>query len=366
MSSVSFHTAQGMAGPANSGNFWPRLSVLDHVDFVALSTSLYTLLFLLPGDMRMRVSGPSSYLARVLVAVLVLGLFPDAGVAQTATTDYSKPANLFASYSGRDVPEPNFANSTRLEQLVKDGKLRLSLNDAIAIALENNLDLVIARYNLNIADTDVLRVKSGQSVRGVNTGVVANTPGGGTLSVGGGGAGGTSTGGGGAGAGSGGIVLSTVGVGPLIESFDPQLTSTLSIQHTSAPQANTVVAGVPALLQNTSTVNFGYQQGWATGTLFNLNFNNSRITSNSTRTFLVPQLNSNFIIQLRQHLLQGLSWTSNRRFILLARNNREITDVAFRQQIIFTVTQIENMYWNLVNAYEDVKAKQRAVQLSQE
>src|SRR5581483_3644810 len=90
------------------------------------------------------------------------------------------------------------------------------------------------------------------------------------------------------------------------------------------------------------------------------------ITSNSTRTFLVPQLNSNFIIQLRQHLLQGLSWTSNRRFILLARNNREITDVAFRQQIIFTVTQIENMYWNLVNAYEDVKAKQRAVQLSQE
>jgi outer membrane protein TolC len=275
--------------------------------------------------------------------------------------------NVLAPYEPRHVADINFSNSSRLHDSVKDGKLMLSLDDAIALALENNLDLVIARYNLPIADTDILRTKSGAAARGVNTGLVTGTPGGGTLSVGasGGGAGGTSTAAGGAGAGAGGIVSSSLGVGPPIDSFDPILTSQINTQHATTPQSNTIFSGVPSLTQNTGTYNFGYQQGFSTGTLFNVAFNNSRVTTNSIRTLLMPQLNSAFTVQLRQHLLQGLSVTSNRRFIIQARNDREIADIAFRQQIMFTVSQIENMYWNLVNAYEDVRAKQRAVELAQ-
>lgn len=295
--------------------------------------------------------------------------------SQQPTQDFTKSAPLFpnvlAPYQARHVPEANLTNSTRIGNLIQDGKLMLSLDDAIALALENNLDLVIARYNLPIADTDILRTKSGASDRGVNTGLVQGTPGGGVGGIGntgatGGGAGGTAAAAGGVGAGAGGLVSSTLGVGPAVDSFDPILTSSLGLQHTNTPESNTVFTGVPSLLQNTGTENFGYQQGFSTGTLLNVTFDNSRVTTNSVRTFLVPQLNSNYLVQFRQHLLQGLSIASNRRFMVIARNNREIADEAFRQQVIFTVTQIETLYWNLVSANEDLKAKQRALSLAQQ
>jgi outer membrane protein TolC len=292
-----------------------------------------------------------------------------------AQQDYTKSAPIFPNvlqpYAPRHVPEPNMSNSVRVDRLTQDGKLMLSLNDAIALALENNLDLVIARFNLPIADTDILRTKSGAATRGVNTGIVQNTPGGGVGGIGntgiaGGGAGGTSAAAGGAGTGAGGLVASTLGVGPPLDSFDPLFSSSFGIQHTDTPQSNTVFSGVSSLLQNTGSANFSYAQGFTSGTLLTVTSLNSRATTNSPRNLLVPQLNSNFLIQLRQHVLQGLGFAPNRRFIVIARNNREIVDIAFRQQIIFTVTQIENLYWNLVSAYEDLNAKQRALAQAQQ
>lgn len=307
-----------------------------------------------------------------VVKCLIIALMACPAAWSQQKADYTKSApifpNVIAPYQARQVPTVNFTNSQRLVSLVKDGRLMLSLDDAIAAALENNLDLVIARYNLPIADTDILRTKSGAAARGINAGVVSGTPGGGTVSVGasGVGAGGTTTGAGGAGTGTNGLVNSTLGSGPPVDSFDPVVTSALSVQHSTVPQTNLLFSGVSALTQATGTVNFGYSQGFPTGTLFTVTFDNSRVTTNSTRSILVPQLNSNYVLQFRQHLLQGLSVASNRRFIIQARNNREIADIAFRQQIIFTATQIENMYWDLVNAYESLKASQRALQLAQQ
>ena len=111
--------------------------------------------------------------------------------------------NPFDAYRGKSVPPPSLENSARLDSLIRDGKLYLTLQNAIDLALENNLDLVIARYNLPIAQMDVLRTQAGGSVRGVNTGVVSGTPGGAGGVFGsssGAGAGGTSGGAGGAGA----------------------------------------------------------------------------------------------------------------------------------------------------------------------
>src|SRR5271155_5094228 len=152
--------------------------------------------------------------------------------------NYSQPVSHFpnpiAPYTARHLAAPNLANTARIDQLMHEGKLYLSLNDAVALALENNLDIAIARYNLNIADTDVWRAKAGAATLGVNTGVVQNTPGGGVGGLGtqvGSGQGGTSVGAGGAGAGSGGLVVSTLGSGPVINSFDPVLTGTLQLDH---------------------------------------------------------------------------------------------------------------------------------------
>src|SRR3954467_14616920 len=138
-----------------------------------------------------------------------------------AKVDFSKPKNYLPNplspYIGRDVEQPSFQNSSRIEDLLHDGKLMLSLSDAIALALENNLDLAISRYNLQIADTDILRTKAGASARGVASGLVQGTPGGGVGGFGSGargaGAGGTSGGAGGAGSGASGLVQSTIGTG---------------------------------------------------------------------------------------------------------------------------------------------------------
>ncbi len=287
--------------------------------------------------------------------------------------DYSKPASHFpyfiSPYVPRSVAAPNLANTSRIDGLMHDGKLYLSLNDAIALALENNLDIAIARYNLNIADTDVLRAKAGAQILGVPVGVVQNTPGGGVGGIGtqvGSGTGGTTLGAGGAGAGAGGLVGSTAGglFGPLITSFDPVLTGTLQEDH-SASQSINLFGGVPIVTQNTGTVNFAYQQGFQWGTILSLGFNNSRITSNSPFNILTPSLSSGFQLKLSQHLLQGFGFAANNRFIRIAKNNRELSDVAFRLQIITTVDQIENMYWDLVYAYENQRVKEESLAFSQ-
>jgi outer membrane protein TolC len=289
---------------------------------------------------------------------------------QIQLQDYAKPRSHFpnpiAPYTARHLPPPNLSNTPRIDQLMQDGKLMISMDDAIALALENNLDIGIARYNLNIADTDILRAKAGASILGVNAGVVQNTPGAGVGGLGsqvGSGSGGTSAGAGGAGTGTGGIVGSTLGLGPLITSFDPVLTGTLQWDH--ADQLSGSVFSVPVVAQNTQTYNFSYGQGFQSGTNMSVGFNNSRVTNNSPFSTLSPQLNSGFQFRLTQHLLQGLGLAANDRFIRIAKNNREITDVAFRLQVTSTVDQIENMYWDLVFAYENVRVQKESLAFAQ-
>ncbi|MFB3915738.1 MAG: TolC family protein [Terriglobales bacterium] len=301
-----------------------------------------------------------------LFAVAVLA-FSTSVRAQDYSRGKSAFPNVFAPYTSQQVPPPKYTNSARINNVLKDGKLQLSLDDAIVLALENNLDLAISRYNLSIADTEILRTKGGAASLGVNTGIVQGTPGGGTvLTTGaqGGGPGGTTTAAGGAGTGAGGIVTSTLGAGPSIPSFDPVLSSSLFIEHGTFPQSSSFVTGTSLLQQNTGTANFSYTQGFATGTSLSVTYNNNRQTTNNLRSMLNPILNGSYRIQLTQPLLEGFGIGVNRRFIRIAKNNREITDVAFRLQVTTTVGQIENIYWNLVNAYEDVKAKQRAVDLA--
>jgi outer membrane protein TolC len=136
-------------------------------------------------------------------------------------------------------------------------------------------------------------------------------------------------------------------------------------EHAIQPQANTVFSGVPSLLSNTGTANFSYNQGFAPGTNLSVGFQNNRQTTNSLFNTLNPTINSNFRATLTQHLLQGFGMGLNTRFIRIARNDREIADVAFRNQVIETVSQIENIYWDLVNAYETEKAKERSLALAQ-
>jgi outer membrane protein len=289
-----------------------------------------------------------------------------------ADRDFSKPNSYFPKiwnpYEPITVAAPVTTNSQRLDALVHNGKIYLSLADAIVLGLENNYDIAIQRYNLDIADTDLLRARAGSNVLGVSSGLVQGTLGGSSTSSNslssGGGPGGTSTASGGAGAGSGGIVSTTNGSGPTPEVLDPVLTGTLELQRTTTPEPTPFASGSSSLNQNTDTYNFNYNQGFLTGTQLQVAFDNSRVTNNSVFNAYSPELQSSFQATLTQHLLNGFGPGINGRFILEAKNDRRISDSAFRQQILYTINQIENIYWVLVSDYEDVQSKQRALEQS--
>ena len=275
--------------------------------------------------------------------------------------------NPIGAYRGRTAPPPVLANSMRINALVRDGKLYLSLRDAIDLALENNLDLVIARYNLPIAQMDILRTQAGGQVRGVNTGVVQGTPGGGAGGAGaGGGAGGTTGGAGGAGAGASGIVSSTLGTGTSVSNFDPTLSVQGYVDHASQQLSNFQLEGVNVYKVNTIAGTVSYNQAFATGGNVQVNWSNSRQTSNGIYDFFSPQLNSSMQAIVSQPLLAGFGFGPNLRFLRIARTNQKISDIAFKAQAIATVTQICNLYWDLVSAYEDEQVQERSAAFATE
>ena len=277
--------------------------------------------------------------------------------------------NPFDAYRGKSVPPPSLENSARLDSLIRDGKLYLTLQNAIDLALENNLDLVIARYNLPIAQMDVLRTQAGGSVRGVNTGVVSGTPGGAGGVFGsssGAGAGGTSGGAGGAGAGASGLVQSTLGTGSVVSSYDPLINAKTSVDHTTQLLPNQILYGVPVIHQNTILGNITYSQAFPTGGAIQVAWNNNRQTSNSPNNTLNPQLNSYFEFYANQQLLAGFGLGPNLRFLRIAKTNQKVGDIAFRAQLIATVTQICDLYWDLVNAYDNEHVGERSVAFATE
>jgi outer membrane protein TolC len=278
--------------------------------------------------------------------------------------DMPKSHNPLNAYSPDYVLEPVLANSPRIDRLVRDGKLYLSLKNAIDLALENNLDLAIARYNLPIANTDILRTQAGGFFRGVNTGVVQGTPGGGVGGFGtgapGAGAGGTTGGAGGAGAGASGLVQSTLGAGTAVSSYDPFISANGGEEHQTLPLSNLTLNGVPTLQTNTGQFSVNYSQAFATGTSVSFSFNNARQTTNSIFTNLSPSLNSQYRVVVQQELLAGFGFGPNLRYLRIAINNKKISDIAFKDQVIATVTQIENIYWDLVSAYEQTQVNEKS------
>src|SRR3977135_2806654 len=284
-----------------------------------------------------------------------------------ASVRFDMPAshNPLGAYSADQVPRPDLTNSPLLGQLIRDGKLYLSLKDAIRLALENNLDLAIARYNLPIAHMDILRTKAGGTFRGVNTGVVQGTPGGGVGGFGAGapgaGAGGTTSGAGGAGAGAAGLVQSTLGAGTPVASYDPALSLNMGIEHLTSPLSNQTVFGVSSLHLNTAQVHSIVSPAFPTGTTLAFEFDNNRQTTNSPNTVLLPVLNSFYRFAFRQELLAGFGFGPNLRFLHIAKNNKKISDIAFKDQAIATVTQIENIYWDLVSAYQQARVNEQSL-----
>jgi len=265
--------------------------------------------------------------------------------------------NPLAPYRPTTVPELDLANSPRLQSLIRDGKLYISLRDAIALAIENNLDLASFRYNLPTALTDVARTKAGYQALGVNTSV--SSPLGASSGSGSAGGGAVSSGAGAAGAG--GLVQSTLGEGTFVNPFDPVLTVKGSVDHTKTQELNKVLVGIPLLENNTIGYTTQLTEYFPTGTGVQWSLNGLRQTSNSPLNIVDPQIELYWQALVTQPLLAGFGFGTNQRYIRIAKRNLQITDYAFKAQVIATVTGVEDIYWDLVNAYQDEQIKERSL-----
>jgi len=258
-------------------------------------------------------------------------------------------------YRWRPVSPINLSNSSRLDSLMRGGNLYLSLEDAIALALENNIDVEVQRYTFALADTDLFRAKATGSFNGVSTAAPTTTTGLGTSNFL------TS---------STAIAAATPGASTYFlnaspASYDPTFTSTVQWAHQTTPNSSTVLTGTTSSINTVKTGNFSISDAWLTGTSAALTYNNNSTLNNSPRSTFNPSTNSSLDLQIVQHLLQGRSLAVNTRNIRIAKNNLRVTDLVFEQQIINTVANVVQLYWNLVAANENVRVMEQTLAYSQ-
>jgi outer membrane protein len=248
--------------------------------------------------------------------------------------------NLFAPYHSIKIEPAGITNSPRIEQLIHEGKLELSLQDAVELALENSVDIAVQRYYPWIADVGMLKASAGSSGYGTPGAAIAG---------------------------------SSASLNPfafVITSYDPLLTSSVFFDDRKTPINNPFISGTgtataASIVSHTATYNTQYSQYFPTGTSMTVTYDNTRSSNSIAANFFNPAVQSSIFVGLSQNLLSGFGVTVNRRNIIIAKNNRKIADLAFAQQAITTTTNTITAYWELVYARENVKVEQQAVAVSE-
>jgi len=243
--------------------------------------------------------------------------------------------NLIAPYRQISIPPDTMTNSPQIEQMIHEGKLELSLQDAIELALENNIDIVVSRYNPWLADTSILKTKSGSFGPGVQGGAFGS---------------------------------STANIPALL--FDPFVTVSVSLDSRTTPVNNPFLSGtgtaaLTGLVSHTATYNTQVNQGFSTGTSVFAAWDNQRGSSTSPFNTFNPFVQSSLTVGISQQLLRGFGRFVNRRNITIAKNNRKIADLVFEQQAITTITNVITAYWELVFARENVQVQEQAVAVAE-
>jgi outer membrane protein TolC len=248
--------------------------------------------------------------------------------------------NIIKPYEPIHIDQPMLTNSPRLDQLIHDGKLELSLQDAVELALENSMDIAVQRYYPWMADAGILNAQSGQGGFGTPGATISN---------------------------------SSAAINPFaltITTFDPIIQSSASVASISTPINNPFISGagstnLTAVLSHSTQFNNSYSQTFETGTNFSVAWNNTRSSSTAGANFLNPAVTSNFSVSFTQPLLNGFGLAMGTRNIRIAKNNRKIADWAFTAQAITTITNTITAYWELVYARENVKVNQQAVTVAE-
>ncbi len=303
----------------------------------------------------------------VIAAALLAACLAGPASAQT-DTDYSDGARLFPHifnpYTPLSVPPPNLSNAANAPLEVRDGKLRLSMDQLVKLVIENNLTVAAARYYPSMAQTDLLRARSGSSPRGVDVsvipgGVFAGAEGGSILGTAGGSGGGSSNPGGITGS-AGAVSIRPSGV------FDPSLRFAFSVDHTASPLNTEVVAGVPAVTTGTGAFSVNYVQAFSTGTSFTVQYAVDRQGSTQRHLLFNPDFTPGFTATISQQCLNGFGFAVNRALIYVAQNERKIERESFRQLAMAALVGAQNAYWDLVADQGAVRSAEEALAVAEQ
>jgi outer membrane protein TolC len=298
---------------------------------------------------------------------LLIGLFAVTAPAQESGSGFWH--KLGEPYRALDLPANRYGDTARLKSLLRAGQIYLTLDDAIALAIENNLDIEVQRSLPVFARADVLRAKSGANVRGLSltvregpvgvggpsslvlTGAIDNTNSQSEFSL----ALGQVPG----------LGLAAFSSGSRIPVFDPLLSGQFGWSHLTTPQTSQANYAVSSLVTGNTVFNAELLKGYSTGTQLSLAFTNTRQNQNSTKFDYNPYTFSSLGFSITQPLLQGFGIANNKRYIRIAANNEKIADLAFRQQLIATVSSVIRLYYDLVSVNEDVEVKRQALKRAQ-
>jgi outer membrane protein TolC len=274
---------------------------------------------------------------------------------------------LEGNYVAHPVPKISFEDSPRIDKLMRAGNIYLSLRDAIALALENNLDIEYARYNPKLADANSLRVSAGALLRNVSSSI-SSGPSSATLGVAAQsslGSAGTATS---ATSGGQGGVLSGLSVqlaGTAIPNLDPVFYASGQFSHSTQIETATNITGTNYLVSQSKSATYGIQQGFLTGTSVQLGMGDTLgVTQNSPYNLFTPFSQATLQLTLQQNLLQGFRPSVNNRAIRVAKNQRHISDLTFKSQVMTSVSNVVSLYWDLVTFNEDLKVKQHTFELN--
>jgi outer membrane protein len=306
-------------------------------------------------------------LRRAVASVLCYTCSISFAVAQEASIEPVRPSAsiVFRPYRAPEVPAIRLTNSGRLRDLVRAGKLYLTVQDAIALTLENNLDIELARYSPIVSEWQLERAEAGGALPGVpSSASQASSVASGQGVAGSQAAAGVSAGGGnGSVNGSGNATVSQVG--PVTQNLDPSIQESTIFGHRTTPQPNIVQSITPVLISNTRVYNATLQEGFLSGGSISVNYNNHYLKENSPTDVLNPSSSASLSVSFQHNLLRGFGIGVNSRTITVSKINFKTSDLNFKTQVIGTVVQVLNLYYGLVADYEDVKAKRSALEAAQ-
>lgn len=314
-----------------------------------------------------------SGLPRQALATLIAGLVGVPSFAQQAVNQESiitpvrpKAIILFRPYQAPYIPPIALTNSSRIAALVRAGKLYLTVQDAVALALENNIDVEVSRYTPILDAWNLERAEAGGALPGVPSG---------SSQVGsvarGQGVKGSQAAAGVSGVNGSGSTTNTANatitqIGPVTQNLDPVLQDSNVFSHTSSPQANIQQSQVVNLIDKTRNYSASLQQGFIYGGQVSLTYTESYLNENSPTNVLNPTYAPVLQISAQQPILQGFGNAVNSRTINVAKINLRVDDLNYKSEIIAVVISVLQAYYALVADYDDLRAKQSAAQVAQQ